>query len=186
MGVKEFQIIVPWSVKKLEDGKYTDLGQAYNASMEYVADWVCFLDHDVMHLNPAWYYMCLYAINKLGHKAGWITGVTNAIACTSQHCPDAPANNAGLDKHLIYAKERFQKFGNRIDRMDPKTMGLQFSGFMILTHKKAWQDSGGFDSGFFGVDNYYFDKLTRSGYNHYVLPGMYLYHLYALKKLWFS
>ncbi len=53
MRVKEFQIIVPWSVKKLESGSHTDLGQAYNSAMAHVVDWVCFLDHDVMHLNPA-------------------------------------------------------------------------------------------------------------------------------------
>jgi len=172
----EIQIIVPWA----SNG---NLGSAYNQAMKNVDDWVCFLDHDILQLNSNWYHMCLSMIKQLGHSAGWITGVTNAIACSWQFCPNAPKNNDIID-HMKFAKTRITEYGNKLSLMDPATMGLPFSGFMILTHKKAWQDTGGFDNGFLGVDNNYFNKLVKAGYKTYVAKGLYMYHIYGQKKLW--
>jgi len=172
----EIQIIVPW-------GANGNLGGAYNRLMQSVDDWVCFLDHDILQLNPNWYHMCLKAIDSVGHTAGWITGVTNAIACPNQYCPDAPKSNDILE-HMRYAKQRYRQFNDNLFFMDPATMGLPFSGFMILTHKKAWQASGGFTDGFLGVDNIYFNNITKKGYKAYVMPGLYMYHVYGQKRAW--
>lgn len=172
----EIQIIVPW-------GQTDNLGSHYNRLMQNVDDWVCFIDHDILMLNPSWYHMCLNAIKKVGHTAGWITGVTNAIACPSQLDFSAPKND-DMTTHMRRAKQLYDKHGNKLEMMDPKTIRLEFSGFMILTHKEAWERTTGFCDGFLGVDNEYYRKITNLGYDTYVMPGLYMYHLYGTKKLW--
>jgi len=182
-GGMEIQIIVPWGTQKIEGQSRTNIGEAYNRLMKTVDDWVCFLDHDILQLNPSWYYMCLSAIERVGHTAGWITGVTNAIACPNQLCADAPKNQ-NIEFHMKFAKQQYKKFGDHLHLIDPKKCGLEFSGFMILTHKQAWEKTGGFMDGFLGVDNNYFRRVTGAGYKTYVMPGLYMYHTYGLKKLW--
>jgi GT2 family glycosyltransferase len=180
----EIQVIIPYGTKKLsDDTQRTNLGEAYNRLMESVDDWVCFLDHDILQVNPHWYHMCLAAVKVIGHRAGWITGVTNRIACPYQICNDAPKND-NIMAHMAYAKQRHLKHQANAHLVDKDKLVLPFSGFMILTHKKAWQDAGGFMDGFLGVDNNYHQKLLHKGYNTYVMPGLYMYHIYGNKTQW--
>ena len=151
------QVIIPWGPDK-------NLGATYNRLMETVDDWVCFLDHDILHVNPSWYHMCIAAASTLGHRAGWITGVTNRIACPYQRCSDAPKGD-DIIEHMRYAKQRHNKHQANVHMIDPKNIQLPFSGFMILTHKKAWEDAQGFKDGFLGVDNDYHQKLITAGYS---------------------
>lgn len=174
----EIQIIVPW-------GRTKNLGSHYNRLMGTVKDWVCFLDHDILMLNPNWYHMCIHAVEALGHYAGWITGMTNAIACPFQFDLSAPKNSNMVD-HMRHAKKRYNQHGERLQMIDPDKIPLEFSGFMILTHKTAWEEAGGFDDGFLGVDNFYHKKLLKAKYTTYVMPGLYMYHLYGTKNLWNS
>lgn len=171
----EIQVIIPW-------GKNGNLGAAYNRLMDNVEDWVCFLDHDVLMLNPNWYHMCLNAIARVGDRAGWITGVTNAIANPYQLQSGAPKSDKILN-HMEYAKQLYDKYGEKLVLVDSQPPHF-FSGFMILTHKKVWQDVAGFIDGFLGVDNEYHKALLRCGYQAYVMPGLYMYHLYHSKKKW--
>lgn len=178
----DIDIIVPWGI----DG---NLGGAYNRSMrECVKDWVCFMDHDILQLNPNWYKMIVDAVNLLGHKAGWITGTTNAIACVNQIYKEAPATD-DIVSHMKFAKYIYTKHQNTIIEVNPddstKLGCLQlFSGFLIVTHKKAWEAVGGFKNGFLGVDNEYCKALRRHNYGLFVLPGLYMYHLYRTKMIW--
>ena len=172
----EIKIIVPW-------GEGPDLGKHYNRLMENVNDWVCFLDHDILQLNPNWYNIIKSAVRRVGHGAGWITGMTNAIACIHQLDVKAPKNQ-NIESHMKRAKQRHNKFGDRLDLIDPSSVQLPFSGFMILTHKKAWQAAGGFAPGFLGVDNEYWRAVVKAGYKTYVMPGLYMYHTYHLKSQW--
>jgi len=173
----EIQLIIPWG------NNNKNLGKTYNRLMQYVEDWVCFLDHDILQLNPNWYHMCLNAIDRVGHKAGWITGVTNAIACAQQLCLDAPKSHR-IDEHILYARRRYEIFGEKLILFDPMTRP-PFSGFMILTHRKAWEISGGFPpNGFLGVDNGYHQRLLNNEFNTYIMPGLYMYHTYKLKMIW--
>lgn len=172
----DIQIIVPW-------GKDKNLGATYNRLMEDVHDWVCFLDHDILNVNPNWYKMCVKAAETIGHQAGWITGVTNRIACPMQRCEDAPQDD-NIMAHMHYAKQRYAKYQANAHIVDPSVMLLEFSGFMILTHKKAWEKVGGFDDGFLGVDNWYHQKLLKADYKTYVLQGLYMYHIYNGKQFW--
>lgn len=162
------------------------LGRAYNIAMETVNDWVLFVDHDLMiPLNPYYYNACKMAIHELGHRAGWITCKTNRIACASQLCREAPKTN-DIFEHMRHAKQLWRKHGKAYIKQNEggKANGAPFSGFFMLTHKKAWQDVGGFKDGFLGVDNDYYKKLLEYGYDTYVLQGVYVYHLYGLKKKW--
>ena len=126
-------------------------------------------DHDVLQVNLNWYSMCLSAIERTGHGAGWITGVTNAIACPNQLCPGAPKND-NIMAHMTYARKRFNKYVNHLKLVDHKTIRLPFSGFMILTHRKCWEDSGKYTDGFLGVDNEYFKALSQRGYRFIPIP----------------
>lgn len=172
----EIQIIVPWGADK-------NLGATYNRLMLNVTDWVCFLDHDILNVNPSWYHILLSVTKHLGHDAGWITGVTNRIACPYQYCPDAPKGDDILD-HMRYAKRRFTTHEANAYLIDPNAITLEFSGFMILTHRAAWEVAGGFCDGFLGVDNDYHKKLIAAEYRTYVLPGLYMYHIYGAKNQW--
>lgn len=174
--MSEIQVIVPW-------GKTNNLGSHYNRLMEKVDDWVCFLDHDILMLNPNWYHMCLSAIDRVGHTAGWITGVTNAIACPHQLDIPAP-KGSNIEVHMRRAKQLYNKHGNTVTVMDQSTLRLPFSGFMILTHREAWEAAGGFMDGFLGVDNHYYTSVVKKGYSTYIMPGLYMYHLYGTKHLW--
>lgn len=172
-------IIIPY----FED---MQLGRAYNLAMERVKDWVLFVDHDLMlPLNPYYFTACKNAINELGHKAGWITCKTNKIACEVQRMNGAPQED-NMIKHMKFAKRLWTEHGMSytICNNGNKRKGTPFSGFFMLTHKKAWEDVGGFKDGFLGVDNDYYYKLIKNGYDTYVLNGVYVYHLYHQKKKW--
>jgi glycosyltransferase involved in cell wall biosynthesis len=167
------------------------LGKAYNISMKSAKDWVLFLDHDLLMLNPHYYEVSFAVTQVLGHKAGWITGVTNAIACEVQLCRDAPKGDNVME-HMRYAKQRWEKFSTQVVKVGDKNIGMNyknkifpgFSGFFMLTHRQAWEDVGGFADGFLGVDNIYYRKLIEAGYETYVMPGIYVYHLYRQKAKW--
>jgi glycosyltransferase involved in cell wall biosynthesis len=180
----DLDVIIPWGL----DG---NLGEAYNRAMRNcVKDWVCFLDHDILQLNPNWYRMTCDAIRRVGYKAGWITGTTNAIACTNQLQKDAPKDH-DIASHMAFAKKIHNENGDKLIQVDPDDTTKQnclqlFSGFMIVTHKKAWEKVGGFGQGFLGVDNKYCVDLKRSGFDLFVMSGLYMYHIYKEKARWSS
>jgi len=166
------EVIVPYR----HDG---NLGAHYNDCMEKAKDWVLFIDHDILILRPQWHSMCIDAIKEKGHRAGWISAVTNRIYCPDQR--RRPPNDIDDIKTLIeFSNGLYSIAGNRL--VKPK-IGIPFSGFFILTHKKAWQDAGGFKNGFLGVDNDYYNKLIAAGYETWIMPGLFCYHIYDRKKL---
>lgn len=169
-------VIIPWYPG--------NLGKAYNDHMEGAnGNWICFLDHDILMLNPSWYHMLQSAVKRVGEQAGWITGVTNRIACAEQLCNDAPTGDNILD-HMAYAKKRYETYGDLLKQVNYDDTNFGFSGFMIATHKKAWQQTPGFMDGFLGVDNEYHKAVCKAGLQTYVMPGLYMYHIYKHKSLW--
>ncbi len=165
------------------------LGKAYNIAMRSVDDWVLFVDHDILQLNPHYHEVCLGVIKQVGHEAGWITCMTNSIACEAQWDREAPRNNDVMN-HMRYAKQLWKEHGPKLMQVGNKEMTYQgkrfagFSGFFMLTHKKAWEKVGGFKDGFLGVDNDYYEKLIKAEYKTYVMMGIYVYHLYKQKTQW--
>ena len=155
------------------------LGMAYNRAMDCAEDWVLLLDHDTFLCNPNWYEMCINAIIRVGHKAGWISAVTNRAANGSQKAPGAP-DNENLVEHMSFAEMLYNRHGTElVEAANP-----EFTGFFILTHKKAWLDAYGFDYEFH-VDGRYAKRLVEAGYKMYVMPGLYLYHMQDEKnKYW--
>lgn len=183
-------VIIPWEPDK-------KLGYAINRSMEKIEDWVLILDHDVfLSLNPHWYQICLDAIEKVGHQAGWITCTTNKIGCPLQKADynlikkdynyDNRFDSKNMDIQFELAEMLYKKNGNQIADITEQAKRWKLSGLFILTHKKAYNDvkeKFGFpDNKFIGWDNYYNDRLLELGYKLYLMKGLYIYHGY--KRLW--
>lgn len=159
------------------------LGTCYNRIMGSSNGWVLFFDHDVFLLNPNWYKICLDATIKLGHDAGWITCRTNRVGCLQQRV-SIRKDTDDLKYHYRISKRIWEKHGDEsveMQRMYKKKLSLP-SGFFMLTHKKAWQDIGGFREGFIGVDNDYALDLWDKGYKIHILMGLYVYHQY--NRIW--
>ena len=181
-----------------------NLGKAYNNFMSLVKDddWVLFLDHDILILRPNWYELCINTIKTLrdnNRNPGWITGVTNSIGCLSQLASNAPTS-MDLEEHIVYSNKLYKQYKDTI--VEQKKL-VRFSGMFILTSKKAWQSIGGFEeeekqitheigkykvtfhcNKFLGVDNDYHLKLTKAGYESFILPGLYMYHIREKKNLY--
>ena len=149
----------------------------YNRYMEQAEDWVCFIDSDAMFLHPKWNTILLRAIKNLGKEAGFITCMTNRIGHDHLRDLRAPTSD-DIQEHTLYAIANEQK--NRNIYINTKKLN-PLSGHMILTHKKAWEKSGGFrtyNKGFLGVDNNYYRDVRKVGYETYIMMDMYIYHRY--------
>lgn len=173
------------------------LGEAYNKEIESVEDWVLFLDHDVfLSLNPLWYDICINAIERLGHVAGWITCCTNQIGCPLQKADYNHIKNDynysreydsnDFEKHFKVAEEIYKKNKGKILDITDQAKRWKLSGFFILTHKEAYnkvKDEFGLPDGkFIGWDNYYNDRLLDLGYKIFIMQDLYVFHGY--KRLW--
>jgi GT2 family glycosyltransferase len=153
------------------------LGFAYNREMEHVDEWVIFIDYDVMLLNPHWYDICLNAIQKVGHDAGWITCYTNRIGCKHQALGIDNVESHDIRYHQQIAKKMYDTKRGKI--RDLTDQPGQLSGMFILTNKKAWKATGGFKTdGFYGVDNDYSRRIRLAGYRLYLMEDLYVYHSY--------
>jgi GT2 family glycosyltransferase len=176
------------------------LARAYNRVMEEaVAEWVLILDWDLFNCNPYWYDCCVSAIDQVGDRAGWITCVTNRIGSNSQRASrfmpndEQPPLDNNIENHVLYARKMHRIFNTmdkdgRLVKADVKRIPGALSGFFILTSKTAWKACGGFDENrkrLLGVDNKYSQALSQAGYQLFLIPGLYFYHIYRQKsRLW--
>lgn len=159
------------------------IGQEYNRIMrDAPTDWVLFLDHDVLLLNPHWYRVCQDIIAQQP-RAGLFTCYTNNIGCKRQKDPDAPAGH-DIAEHRIHARKRWDNHGATLT--ENKTHLI--AGFFMLVNKAAWEAAGGFlETGFFGVDNDFHRRLMKSGRKVYQAEGLYCYHIRDRKqKAWIA
>lgn len=160
------EVVIPYEPCK-------KFGFAANRVMEKAHDWVFILDHDLFICNPNWYEAFLYGVQKVGHGAGWITGVTNRTACSNQRAVDAPIKD-NLVEHVRYAEKLWQRHGPEIIEVQDEG----FTTFNCLTHKEAWKKVGGFDVQYH-FDSKYCSDLRKHGYKMFVMPGVYFYHFYT-------
>jgi len=160
------------------------VGRAYNKTMEKIDDWVIFYDHDVLlGTNPYWYDICFNAIQQIGHIGGWFSCYTNRIGCRLQKAPNVDRKTDDIKYHREYARQLYKNNFGKIKDVT-KVRGSRFSGMFILTHKKAWQDAGGFsENGFFGVDVRYYTALKHAGYRVFIMQDLYVYHGYFRETL---
>ena len=173
---------IPVLIPYVPNGK---IGKAYNDAMKLVSDWVLFIDHDILlGLNPYWYEICNNAIAKIGYQGGWFTCFTNRIGCSLQKAPNIDQASNDIKYHQKYAQNLYRNNRGKISDVTD-VVEKRFSGMFILTHKKAWQDAGGFpeDIGFFGVDCDYYSRLKKAGYRTYVMKDLYVYHAYFREVL---
>lgn len=162
-----------------EPGK--QLAEAYNRAMRNTsAEWVLFLDHDLFLCNPHWYEMSLNAVKQVGKNAGWITCKCNRIGNKCQlYQPQQDSND--ILYHIEVAKKVYRKCGNEVVEVQKGN----FSGFFILTSKTVWKKVGGFrhqGKGLSKVDIDYCKRVQAAGYKLYIMPGLYMYHLYKRLK----
>jgi GT2 family glycosyltransferase len=164
------------------------LARAYNRAMRRsTSEWVLFIDHDLFICNKYWYQICIEAVQRAQQmqeqkqiRVGWITAVTNRIGNPAQKVQGAPESH-DLQHHCSFARDLYEKHGSNLERCKGA-----MSGFWILTNKTAWRRCGGFDEKrkrLLGVDNRYSQALSKAGYLHYRIPGLYVYHMYHQKKL---
>ena len=161
---------IPWNSNK-------DIGKSYNTLMSCIEDWVIFIDHDVLLVNPFWHSICISAIKKVGNDAGWITCYTNRIGCIQQRISGVNEKSDDIKYHRNFAKQVYEKNkGKIVDITDSKYV---LSGFFILTNKKVWEKSGKFkEEGFFTVDNAYHRSVVSAGFRLYLMTDLYVYHSY--------
>ena len=169
-----------WIDTKIAYEPKRKLAEAYNRAMEATtAEWVLFLDQDVTILNPHWYEMCLHAIRTLGTQAGWITAVCNRIGSKVQKAYLEEDTN-DIIQHIKKAEAVYRCHGRSVIKIKRGN----FSGFFILTNKKAWEACGKFQDvglGMSGIDVDYCKRLRRTGYDTYLMPGLYFFHLWKRK-----
>ncbi len=179
------QVMVPWARSVNGYSQKVNAGAAYNRAMQRAtSEWVLFLDHDLFLCNRHWYSISCKAIeycieNRI--KTGWISAVTNRIGNPAQKVPGAPLSH-DIAEHCLFAKGLYEMHGSKVEQCRGA-----MSGFWILTNKKAWRDVGGFNENrpkILGVDNDYSGALSRAGYTHQRMPGLYVYHIYHQKKLY--
>jgi len=148
------------------------VGFAFNRIMEKAHDWVLIMDHDLFLCNPMWYEAFLSAAVRLGHQAGWITAVTNRCASGAQKSDGCPSESDDLIDHIRWAEKVWKEHG------DATVEGGGDNGLTILTHKKAWEDAGGFNQAKgMHCDGDYYKRIIKAGYKTYRMPGNYVYHL---------
>lgn len=153
-----------------------DLGRAYNAIMERMAEdeWAVLLDHDAMFTTPAWYHQIRAAITA-HPEAGVLTAVTNRIGNPRQRIAGMSADEHDMRVHRARGHELFaQHYAKVIDITDDKP----FSGVLMVMSKRVWAAIEGFKSGFLGVDTRLHVDLQRAGRRVLMMPGLYVYHWY--------
>ena len=172
------EIVIPFGV----DCK---LGESMNHTMERLddGDWCIFIDSDVLMMTEhfLWYDACLNLIHKEGYKIGFTSCVTNRIGCEWQK-PSIPVDSEddNIKAHFSFAHKLWNKHG--MEYTIP-SHGQKLSGMFIMTHKRAWKESGGFNQGW-KVDNWYDEAIIKAGYLRAIMQGVYCYHIYKKKKEW--
>jgi len=152
-----------------------NLGAAYNRVMERLQpeDWCCFLDHDAIFTTRGWYPQLLKAIADKP-EAGLFTAMTNRIGRKTQIAPGAPAGHDMIE-HFAFGQQQLDRYGSAARDC---TAGSPISGVVMCLSRETWGAMGGFEDGFFGVDNQCHRDIRRAGRRVYLLPGLYVYHWY--------
>lgn len=167
-------IIIPYEPKK-------ELGRAYNRAVKYsTAQWILFVDYDVLILNHKFYDICVSAIEKAGPAAGWITARTNRLGpLTKIHQLDSHAPQSDdIQLHSEYARQLYATHGDSVVDITNESKQVPLSGFFILTPKRV-AETVLFRDGFLGVDNWYCQDLLAQNYTTWLIPGLYCYHRYT-------
>jgi GT2 family glycosyltransferase len=151
-----------------------NLGREYNRLMEQSRrEWVLFLDHDVLMLNPHWHHLCQEAIRKYP-EAGIFTAFTGNHGSGVQRLKWSPEVRVSVLEHKRAALQLWRKKAYSVTDISEHPI----SGFFLLTSKGAWTKAGGFSrDGLFGVDRNYQRRVTGAGLRVYRIDGIYALHI---------
>jgi len=152
-----------------------DLGSAYNGHIQAVDDddWACFIDHDVMWTTPDWNKQLRQIIAE-HPDYGCFSVMTNRIGNPEQKVSDLEDTHDIL-YHRRIGKELWEKNGTKVVDVS-KTHAI--SGVVILIYRKAWEEVGGFPTGWMGIDNEFHNRLVKAGVKVGLCKGIYVYHYY--------
>jgi len=114
-------------------------------------------------------------------RIGEGTVVEDGCASGSQKSPGCPAGSDDLIDHIRWAEKVWKEHGTATVEG-----GGCDNGHMILTHKGAWEDAGGFNQAKgMHCDGDYYKRIMNAGYKAYYMPGNYVYHLQNRKyQVW--
>lgn len=160
-----------------------DLCNAYNRHMRLLPnteDWAIFIDHDAIWTTYDWKKIIAQYIERYPEYSCF-TCLTNRIGNPRQLAEGAPTCND-------YAKHR--EFGKLLatapefvleDFTHPTPNHL--SGVVIVLHKSAWQQIGGFkpwsqNSNILGVDSALHRDLEAHNLKTGIMKNLYVYHWY--------
>lgn len=166
----KLEIKIPYG----DDGK---LAEAYNCAMDTSqAEWVLLLDHDVfLPCNPFWYHVCLCAIEQAEKmsKVGMITAVTSGKVKHPQ-LADITEKTNDIDRNIHIARELYRKYGNKIEKVEATNV----AGFFMVVNKSIWEKVKFRDKnkGIRFIDYDFVERLNKSGFSVYRMPGLYIYH----------
>ena len=160
-----------------------NIGRAYNMYMKQSqAEWVIFMDHDVLLVNPKWFEICRQAIIQHGDKCGLFTCYTNRIGCPLQQAPGVDNKSDDINYHRYFAKKLYNNNLGRV--LDLTKAKYFFSGMFIMTSRAAWEVTGGFKEGdFFHIDVDYCKKIRKCGLKTMLMQDLYVYHGYFREVL---
>jgi GT2 family glycosyltransferase len=167
MAGAEINVCIPFDPE-------ANLGREYNRLMrESQREWVLFLDHDALILNPHWHYLCREAITRVP-AAGIFTALTGNIGSSAQLLKWAPSPQDSIPAHQEIALKLWRKRGTGLTDITEDSI----SGFFLLTSRTAWEKAGGFpEPGLFGVDREYRRRVVAAGLRVFRIDGIYVFHL---------
>ena len=152
------------------------LGAAYNRIMETVPSdgWMAFLDHDAMFTTEGWRDQLRAAIAE-NDNPGLFAAMTNRIGRKTQIAPGCPQGHQ-LEDHRVFGEKLLKEHGGC--GRDITNQRSPLSGVVMCISRRGWEKMEGFHDGFFGVDNWAHRDMKKTGLRVYLLPGLYVYHVY--------
>jgi GT2 family glycosyltransferase len=159
-----------------------NLGREYNRLMaQSQREWMLFIDHDTLIMNPYWYYICQEAIRR-HPDAGIFTVYTNSCGTHFTRAPQAPGFDASIEEHRNYARMIWNKNQFSVSELEINVPD-KINGFFMLTSKTAWSKVGGFRAReMFGEDTDYHRRMIQHGIKCYRIDGIYVLHLHEHQR----
>lgn len=161
------QVLTPYRTDK-------DLGLAYNQSISCLPDdWICVKDYDV----------CLPLPNTLAYIIEYTLRFpdTGIFTCYTNRLHPLAKNQLlnGVDDDFNYLSHYNKALRQTEKLFEVTELNKHISGFLMVFHKSTWNEIK-FPEGIgcLGVDNYFSDRVLKSGRKILRMNGVYVFHAY--------
>lgn len=160
-----------------------NIGAEYNRLIsQSKTPWVLILDHDVLLVNPEWYHICQQAILQHPDTAlfsCYCNSYTKHDGNVNQRY-DAPPLDASVLDHRRFARQVFDQ-----NQFNCREFSGNSIGFFMLINKDKWAAAGGFrETGIFGVDFNFINRLRKNNLSTRLIEGLYALHLHYRDGAW--